>query len=136
MSSKFLWIQWDSTDMDETLPHWSFWKSVFSGEIKKTFEHLQKLYWFAKLAKKGEDYTCKIDGFMAIFIPKLKWAWQVWFLSLTLLILKINTTFEHDTYSNDIKMIFWFLYWFQIFKDQYGSVPSISVLQRFQSVYV
>ena len=29
--------------------------------------------------------------------------------------------------SNDVKMIFWYFYWFQIFKDQYGSVPSIPV---------
>ena len=29
--------------------------------------------------------------------------------------------------SNDIKIIFLYLYWFQIFKDQCGSVPSISV---------
>ena len=29
--------------------------------------------------------------------------------------------------SDDVKMIFWFLYCFQIFKDQCGSVSSISV---------
>ena len=29
--------------------------------------------------------------------------------------------------SNEVQMIFWFLYWYQIFKDQCGSVPSISV---------
>ena len=28
-------------------------------------------------------------------------------------------------FSNDAKMIFWFLYWFQIFKNQYGSILSI-----------
>ena len=38
----------------------------------------------------------------------------------TLLILKINTTFEDVQNSNDAKKIFWFLYWFQIFKDQCG----------------
>jgi hypothetical protein len=31
---------------------------------------------------------------MATYIPKLKWAWQAQFLSHTLLILKINTTFK------------------------------------------
>ena len=30
-------------------------------------------------------------------------------------------------FSNDVKMIFSFLYWFQIFKDLCGSFPSISV---------
>ena len=35
-------------------------------------------------------------------------------------ILQINTTFEN------VQMIFWLLYWFQIFKDQCGSVPSVS----------
>ena len=37
-------------------------------------------------------------------------------------------------------MIFWFLYWFQIFKDQCGSVPSISVaikpLELYNSTYM
>ena len=36
----------------------------------------------------------KIDGFMATYISKLKWAWQAQFLSPTLLILKINITFK------------------------------------------
>ena len=31
---------------------------------------------------------------MATYTPKLKWAWQAQYLSLTLLILKLNTTFE------------------------------------------
>ena len=30
--------------------------------------------------------------------------------------------------SNDAKMIFWYLYWFQILEDQCGSVPSIPVV--------
>jgi hypothetical protein len=29
--------------------------------------------------------------------------------------------------SNDVKMIFWYLSWFQILEDQCGSVPSIPV---------
>ena len=45
-------------------------------------------------------------------------------MSHTLLILKIYTTFK------DVQMIFWYLYWFQIFKDQCGSVPSIPVAVR------
>ena len=48
----------------------------------------------ADLNPKREDSICKIDGFMATYTPKLKWVWQASFLSLTLLILKINTTFE------------------------------------------
>ena len=28
------------------------------------------------LNPKGEESSYKIDGFMAIYIPKLKWAWQ------------------------------------------------------------
>ena len=41
------------------------------------------------------------------------------------------TNFENlynfERCSNDIKMIFWYLYSFQIFKDQSGSVLSIPV---------
>jgi hypothetical protein len=54
---------------------------------------------------------------MTTYIPNLKWAWQVQFLSHTLLIEKINTTL------NDIDMSFLFVYWFQIFKDQFGVFP-------------
>ena len=36
----------------------------------------------------------------------------------TLLILQINTAFEDVHCSNDVEMIFWFLYCFQIFKDK------------------
>ena len=39
------------------------------------------------LNPKGEDSSCKINGFMAKYFIKTK-------MSLTLLILKINTTFE------------------------------------------
>ena len=46
------------------------------------------------LNPKGEDSSCKIDGFMATYTSKLKWAWQAYIFSLTLLILKVNTTFE------------------------------------------
>jgi hypothetical protein len=51
------------------------------------------------LNPKGEDSNCKIDGFMATYIPNLKWVWQAQFLSHTFLSLKINTTFK------DVKMI-------------------------------
>ena len=34
------------------------------------------------------------DGFMATYVPKLKWAWQAECLSHTLLILKIYTTYK------------------------------------------
>ena len=33
----------------------------------------------------------------------------------------------HPWCSKDVKMIFWYFYWFQIFNDQCGSVLSISV---------
>ena len=38
-----------------------------------------------------EVSSSKIDGFMATYISKLKWAWQDYCLSPTLLILKIYT---------------------------------------------
>ena len=46
------------------------------------------------LNPKGEHSSCKIDGSIANHTSKLKWTWQTYFLSLTLLILKINTMFE------------------------------------------
>ena len=47
------------------------------------------------------------------------------------LLLHIQISHDHAV-SNDVKMIFWYLYWFQILKDQCGSVPSIfvAVLER------
>ena len=53
------------------------------------FENLKPVN-LSYLNPKGEDSSCKIDWFMATYPSKLKWA----FLSLTLLILKINTTFK------------------------------------------
>ena len=79
------------------------WKNkiVFLRLCKKPLEPSYKNYVFYKISlPKGKDFSFKIDGFMAIYIPKL------------------NTTFK------DVSL---FLYWFQIFKDQCGSVPSISV---------
>ena len=43
---------------------------------------------------KGEDSSCNINGFIATYISKLKWAWQGYFLSHALLISKFCTTFK------------------------------------------
>ena len=43
---------------------------------------------------KERSLTAIIDGFMATYISKLRWAWQASCLSHTLLILKIDTTFK------------------------------------------
>ena len=32
--------------------------------------------YFSYLNPKGEDSSCKIDGFMTTYISKLKWVWQ------------------------------------------------------------
>ena len=62
---------------------------------------------------------------MANYTSKLNWAWKAQFLSHTLLILKIYTTFK------DVQMMlkrFFDIYWFQIFKDQCGVFcPSLQL---------
>ena len=63
----------------------------------------------------GDVSSCKIRLFMSDLSLNIKWPWQSPFLSHTLKILKISTTFE------DVEMIlvsfFKYLYWFQIFKN-------------------
>ena len=53
--------------MDETL-HTDLWKSEISREIKKSFEHIQKLHWFSKLGDGGS----KIKPAMPILILMFK----------------------------------------------------------------
>ena len=61
---------------------------------------------------------------MATYTSKLKWAWQALFLSLTLIILKVETTFE------DFQMMLELFFDFSAVSDfqrSVWSVPSISV---------
>ena len=69
------------------------------------------------LNPKGEDSSCKIEIYGFLYI-KIK-------MSVACLIFEPHPpTFEnqHNFWrcSNDAKIIFWLLYWFQIFKDQCG----------------
>ena len=63
-------------------------------KLKLSFKTTCFTRYFSNLNAKGEDSSYKIDGFMATYTSKLEWAWLSDFLSLTLLILKINTTYD------------------------------------------
>ena len=78
----------------------TFYRCLLQGQLQIWTEHSHTDLWnLSYLNPKGEDSSCKIDGFMATYIPNLRWAWQAQFLSHTLLISKIKTTFK------DIQMI-------------------------------
>jgi hypothetical protein len=71
----------------------------------------RSFYSWVLLKSKEKDSSCKIDRFMATYTSKLIFEPH-------------SSNFENQynfwRCSNDSKIIFWFLYWFQIFKDQCG----------------
>ena len=103
---------------------------MYFWDYKKTFrfEPSHKTTCFTQylsfLNSKEKDSSCKIDGFTATYTSKLKWKMGVAGLNLE----PCPPNFENQNNfwrcSNYIKMIFWYLYWFQKFKDQCGVFRS------------
>ena len=53
------------------------WQRVKTRQLQIWTEHSTLIFENLKSVEpKGEDSSCKIDGFMTACMSKLKWAWQ------------------------------------------------------------